>query len=204
MHCNRRKQGFNLLELLVAIAIMVTLTATMLLPSMWQEQIAANEADQIEPGTGLTGIYYSGSDFTGTSHTRIDDQIDFNWGPGGPNLWNNASRFSATWVGMLRSDFDEEYTLYIEADDGVRLFVDSRTAIDAWGARTRQTHQTTTTLSPDTPVSLTLNLQKRHGSGGIRLFWSSPSTPKQVIPSANLFPAIRDTVSTGRRVRGVQ
>jgi hypothetical protein len=198
MPYGRRTGGFNLVEMLVAIALIVTLTAGMLLPGMWQRSEQVAEIDQSQSGTGLTGIYYSGPNFTGSSNTRVDEQINFNWNDHTPSLLDKANDFSVTWVGMLRSEFDEPYTLYLEANDGVRLFVDTRTIIDAWETQKHQTHQQVIDLSPTKPVSLTLNLQKRGRSASIRLYWSSPSTPKQLIPSSNLFPAIRDNVTDQR------
>ena len=54
---------------------------------------------------------------------RVDATLNFDWGTGA--LTNYGRDYgSARWVGKLLPPTTEQYTLYVYADDGVRLWLD--------------------------------------------------------------------------------
>lgn len=70
---------------------------------------------------GLKGSYYSGDNFRTVVFTRFDHTVDFSWGRGAPASFVDVDGFSVRWTGALKSLYSEEYTLSIDADEGVRV-----------------------------------------------------------------------------------
>jgi hypothetical protein len=79
------------------------------------------------------GTYYTVRDLSGLPLFQRDDTaIDFDWGTGTPRGDMPADNFSVRWVRQLRFDNAGRYRFRAESDDGVRLWVDGKLAIDAW------------------------------------------------------------------------
>jgi len=143
-----------------------------------------------EPAGGLRGDYYNNIDLRGYLFSRIDPNINFQWGNGSPDPRIDADSFSVRWTGQVRAAFTEPYTFYTLTDDGVRLWIDGQLIIDNW------------TNHPPTWDSGTIlltagwhNIQMDYYEDSIGavavLEWSSPSTPRQVIPQSALSPSSR-------------
>jgi hypothetical protein len=65
------------------------------------------------------------------SFTRADATIDFNWGDNSPGGAVPKFFWSARWT--KRASFEAgTYRFHVIVDDGVRLFVDGKVAIDEW------------------------------------------------------------------------
>lgn len=94
---------------------------------------------------GLKGEYFRGVDFAGKPLlTRIDSRIDFRWDRGAPTdsmvargelkkgeaLPNDI--YSIRWTGKLIAPLSGEYEFNVSANDGVRLFIDNESVLDAW------------------------------------------------------------------------
>ncbi len=79
---------------------------------------------------GLTATYYSSEDLTGSSVTRVDPMVDFDWGKSSPEPSIPADNFSARWTGRIEAEHTEPYTYYVIADEGVRLWIDGNLVID--------------------------------------------------------------------------
>jgi RNase P/RNase MRP subunit p29 len=62
---------------------------------------------------------------------RNDRGIDFNWGGGAPAPGLPADRFSVRWTRQLNFPAGS-YRFFVEADDGVRLWVDGILIVDQW------------------------------------------------------------------------
>jgi len=132
--------------------------------------------------------------------TRIDAQVDFNWGNDAPDPAVPADRFCARWTGTVTPPATDDYTFYIASDDGSRLWVSDKPIdpanpgdplIDNWK------DQGETEAPADTTVSMTQGRQYyimmeyyENGGGAVaRLRWESASVTKQIIPTNNLTPA---------------
>jgi hypothetical protein len=143
-------------------------------------------------GGGMRADYYRGMDFQNLVMTRIDPRIDFNWGdPGSPDASVGDDNFSARWSGEVEAAFTETYTFYTNTDDGVRLWVDGQELIDDWEDQSATENTGTIDLVAGNVYSLLMEYYENTGGAVAELLWSSPSTPKQLIPQAALSPPVK-------------
>lgn len=109
---------------------------------------------------------------------------------------------SIVWTGWVMPQYSEPYTFYIHSDDGSRLWVGNVTSAtplinNGWG-----NNQVRTELQNDgqngqaAPITLQagrkclirLEYMNTQSGGNFVLSWSSPSQPKQVIPTTRMYP----------------
>lgn len=149
--------------------------------------LPATNASLVNATNGLLGLYFKTLDLTGAFHARIDSTIDFDWGVHSPAAGVNPGPFSVRWEGKLVPQFAEPYVFQTFTDDGFRLWVENK-LVDMWRGQF---------FLQSAPLMLRAGEQhdirvEFHGAGGrarVKLFWSSPSTPRSVIPATQLLPA---------------
>jgi len=143
-------------------------------------------------GGGIRGDYYRGMNFEHLVMTRIDPRIDFNWGdPGSPDASVGDDNFSARWTGEVEAAFTETYTFYTNSDDGVRLWVNGQELVDDWEDQSATENFGTIDLVAGNVYALLMEYYENSGGAVVELLWSSPSTPKQLIPQAALSPPVK-------------
>jgi hypothetical protein len=140
------------------------------------------------PGSGLVGAYFDEMDFTLPRLTRTDATVSFNWGSGSPHPSMGIDTFSVRWTGQVQPQFSQTYTFYTRSDDGVRLWVDGQLLIDKWVDQAPTEWSGTIALVAGQRYDLRLEFLENVGEALVELRWSSPSTPKQTIPTSALFP----------------
>ncbi|HVV70800.1 MAG TPA: PA14 domain-containing protein, partial [Verrucomicrobiae bacterium] len=157
-------------------------------------------SSSVGTGTGLLGQYWS-SAFTASpptapfpgapTLTRVDPIVDFNWGNGSPDASISADQFTALWTGSVQPQFDETYTFYTTSDDGVRLFLwvngQKTTVVDSWVDQGPTEHFGSVALLAGQRYNLEMDYYENGGGAVASLAWSSPSTPKAVIPTSQLY-----------------
>jgi hypothetical protein len=122
--------------------------------------------------------------------TDIDPFVDFDWGL---KKYRNApaNNFFVRWEGSVLPEFSERYRFRVKADGGVRLWVNGVAIIDDYDYiktpfavfRSAQV-----TLQAGVSVNIKLEYYDLGGKASAVLSWSSLSQPKEVIPTARLFP----------------
>ncbi len=138
-------------------------------------------------GGGVRADYFSGMNFENLVMNRVDPQIDFNWGdPGGPAPSVGDDNFSVRWSGQVEAAFTETYTFYARTDDGVRLWVEGLQLVDNWINRSATENKGTIDLVAGQFYSVVMEYYEDGGGAVAELRWSSPHTPKQLIPQAAL------------------
>jgi hypothetical protein len=143
--------------------------------------------------------YYQGVNFETLALTRTDSQINFNWGdPGGPDPAVGDDNFSVRWTGEVEAAFTETYTFYPRTDDGVRLWVDGQLLVDSWINRSATENSGKIDLIAGTTYSLVMEYYEDSASAVAELRWSSPRTPKQLIPQAALSLPVKASSPTPR------
>ena len=141
------------------------------------------------PGGGLRGDYFRGMDLMNHTLRRIDPQINFNWGEPHPSIGEN--NFSVRWTGEVEAAFTEKYTFYTNTDDGARLWVDGKQLVNDWNDHGTTENSGTIDLAAGQFYTIVMEYYENGGGAVAQLHWSSPHTPKQLIPQAALSPPIR-------------
>ncbi len=131
---------------------------------------------------GLYAEYYDNKDLISPPKIKkIDPNIDFDWLVSGPDKLIEPDTFSIRWTGQVKADYAETYTFYANANDGMKLWVDNSQLIN-YGLNEITASITLTAGWHNIKVEYYDN--DSHASA--RLFYSSPSTPKQAIPRDHL------------------
>ena len=138
-------------------------------------------------GTGLNGEYYDNMNFTQRRLTRTDATVNFDWGSGSPNPAIGADTFSVRWTGQVQPQFSETHTFYTRTDDGVRLWVNGQLLVDKWIDQGPTEWSGTIALTANTKYNIQMDYYENGGGAVAQLSWSSPSTPKAIIPQSRLF-----------------
>jgi hypothetical protein len=141
----------------------------------------------VPTGTGLIGYYYNAQNFQSYVGSRVDPTINFDWGKGSPTGSIGTDTFSVRWTGYVLPAYSQTYRFYTKVDDGVRLWVDNKLIIDKWSDHYNKEFSGSIALSGGVKHSVRLEFYENKGSAAVRMSWSSPSTPKQIIPQKYLF-----------------
>jgi hypothetical protein len=139
-------------------------------------------------GVGLQGEYFSNQNLTGSPVlTRTDPVVDFNWGTSAPHASVPADNFSVRWSGKVQPQFTETYTFYTYNDDGARLWVNGVQLVNDWTGHGATEFSGNIALTGGQQYSVVMEYFDSGGDAVARLSWSSPSTPKAVIPQSRLY-----------------
>ena len=125
--------------------------------------------------------------------SRVDPVVDFDWGvtpaPAGRDVRGAWCLFGARWQGEVLADHAETYTFEVQNLDGARLWIDGVLVIDDWHGWFTRTNSAPIALSAGWHA-LRLDYYRYHPDAGengvIRLYYSSPSTARQIIPADHL------------------
>jgi glucose/arabinose dehydrogenase len=148
-------------------------------------------------GIGLQGYYYDNQNFTGTTVTRLDPTVNFDWGTGAPVAGIGVDTFSVRWNGQVQTKVAGAHTFYTTSDDGVRLYVNNTLVIDNWTDHAPIENSGTITLAANTKYDIRMEVYENGGGAVATLSWSGTGLAKEIIPQANLFPyALLVTAST--------
>jgi glucose/arabinose dehydrogenase len=136
---------------------------------------------------GLAGEYFPTATLTGSGPVRIDSTVDFVWGAASPVSGIPADHFSVRWTGQVMPQFSETYTFYTVSNDGVRLYVNGTRIVNNWTNHGTTENSGTIVLTGGQRYDIRMEFYEDTGNATARLLWSSPSTPKAVVPNARLF-----------------
>lgn len=165
------------------------------------------EPRRLLAGSGLSAIYFDKAaiagggekDFTGTSVTRIESSINFNWGTGSPSPLIEGDTFTARFAGEVETPAGQTgtYTFRTYNDNGVRLWVDDKLIIDDWAAHAPVTNDATISLEGGKRYHIVLEYFESTGGAALNLQWKKPGDSGfTIIPTANLYPLQQDLPST--------
>ena len=148
-------------------------------------------------GDGLRGTYFLNVDQSGPSWSRVDGGIDFDWTSQAPLTNLDRERFSVRWEGQLQAQFTEPYAFHVTSDDQARLWVNGQLLIDETSGHAAQESSGLLQLEAGVKYLVRLDYFQRGQAAVARLLWSSPSTPKQVVPQHQLYSAALDADGDG-------
>jgi hypothetical protein len=136
-------------------------------------------------GIGLLGRYFRNATFSGAAWQRTDPIVNFVWGAGAPGPMP-ADAFSAIWTGYLQPYYSESHLIAIETQGGVRLSIGGQILIDELDNEAEQTFTANVDLVRGEFYNIELRYKDTAGDAKVALWWSSNSTPLQVIPQTQL------------------
>ncbi|MBD3322012.1 MAG: T9SS type A sorting domain-containing protein, partial [Chitinivibrionales bacterium] len=150
---------------------------------------------QMGDGTGLTGVYYSGTDFNQEVIAKVDPLPGMLWftSPAGSSNW------SARWTGTVVPLFTEEHRFCATTNGGCRMWVNGTQVFEDWQ-----------TFSPSDPweakdcrlilsrefipleagqeYEVTIEFFSQSTDANLAIDWYSHSMPTHVIPTSQLKP----------------
>jgi len=150
-------------------------------------------------GTGLQGFYYNGINLSGAPLLgRVDSTINFDLAYGKqPQVLSPApgivpeDMYSVRWTGQVLPQYSEVYTFYTVSDDGIRLWVNGIKLIDNWTNQSATEKNATIPLAAGQKYDILIEYYENTGNAVTKLLWSSPSTPKAIVPKSQLYPITR-------------
>jgi hypothetical protein len=139
---------------------------------------------------GLTAQYFRQTNLTDLALSRVDAQINFNWGQTTPNPLLNQSNFSVRWTGKITARFNEPYTFIALTDDGERLWIGDKLIIDRFVRKPSipEDDSPVVQMLAGQPVDIKLEYFQSGGDASAQLLWQSPSETRAVIPTSALAP----------------
>jgi len=124
--------------------------------------------------------------------SRIDPQINFNWGFYSPDPSINADNFSAIWTGEIEAVFSEPHIFYANADAGVKLWINDKLIIDNWASYSpTEINSEPIELIAGQRYPIVMWWYESSGLAKAELRWESPNIRKQLIPQAAFWPSLR-------------
>jgi len=154
------------------------------------------------PTNGLQAVYYNGISLSGTPLlTRVDTSINFELTYSKQPLVLSPAPgivpedlFSVRWTGQIQPLYSETYTFYTLSDDGIRLWVNGVQLVDDWMNQGATEKSGSITLVAGQKYDIVVEYYENTGEAVAKLYWSSASTPKTLVPSSQLFPSGSVTV----------
>jgi hypothetical protein len=147
---------------------------------------------QTTHGTGISAAYFANETLSGIPVRKRDSEVNFKWGTGSPEQSIPSDHFSARWEGSLQTRFNEEYTLILTADDGVRLWLDGKLVINDWKYTSAVSRTYKFAAEAGKAYALRIEYFDRTGNASAILEWDSPSESRQIVPEECLSPNYLD------------
>ncbi|BFO18701.1 hypothetical protein SHKM778_50890 [Streptomyces sp. KM77-8] len=175
---------------------------------------AAADADVVVHG--LKGEYFSMSapcarDFAELGGTLLEPQINFSGLTGTfEELTGRTEHTTARWTGQIEAPETGDYTFYAIGDNGFRLFIDDEPVIDHWvGDWDREQTSATVRLAAGEQHDFRMEMFQDVGGANMFLRWSTPTMPKQLVPTTaftppagfEVFPVEPTVTEDGRTLR---
>jgi len=85
--------------------------------------------------------------------------------------------------------YSETYTFYTTSDDGIRLWVNGVQLVNDWVRQGATEMSGSINLVAGQKYDIVIEYYEAAGYAVTKLAWSSPSTPKAIIPASALYPA---------------
>jgi len=135
------------------------------------------------PVGGLKGEYYDNEDLTDLKLIRMDPTLNFDWHIESPDPRIGWDRFSMRWTGRLKPRFSEPTTFLIQANDGIRFWLDGKILVDHWDYHGGRLDQAMVQLDTNREHHVRFEFYELTDYSNFRVWWQSASQPREIIPA---------------------
>ena len=105
---------------------------------------------------------------------------------------------SVVWTGFFKAELSETYTFWLDSDDGSRLYLDGTKVVDRWCSQSGEldscslesghgSANASLSCAAGQLYEMRIEYKEVTDTAQIRLFYSSPSVTRQIVPSSRLF-----------------
>jgi len=143
-------------------------------------------------GGGIKGEYFNNTTLNETpALTRIDPDVNFDWGGGGPGAPLPDNGWSARWTADLEIVFADTFTFSVNSEGGTRLWINDKLVVDMWVSWVA-TRYASLPIHLETGIhSLHLEFADFDRNAVQQLSWSTPTMAEQIVPAGHLQPPLR-------------
>lgn len=143
-------------------------------------------------GGGILGEYFGNTTLSGEPVlTRLESEINFDWGAGTPGVPLQDNSWSARWTSDLNILFPDTYTFSVNSEGGTRLWIDGELVIDVWVSWVATRYASQPIFLDGGIHSLRLEFADFDRNAQQQLYWSSASVPEEIIPAGPLQPPFK-------------
>jgi alpha-L-fucosidase len=170
--------------------VVPTGAATNPIATVIEADIAPAAAAPVGGGTGLKAEFWNNTIFSGTpAVSRTDPTVNYAWRfSGSPAPSVGTDNFSSRWTGVIEPRYSERYTFTTVSDDTVQLWVNGQPVISNTTPHWPSVDRGGIDLVAGQRYDIRLEHVEGAGEAYVKLIWSSPNTPAQVVPSTQLYP----------------
>lgn len=159
----------------VLYALGTTLTDEFLIPVPSSALFSTEGTNTPKRSNGLKGEYFDNKEFQGSPVlTRTDEQVNFNWFTGSPDPKVPTENFSARWAGVIVPPVTGTYRLGMNADDGVRIFLDDKLLVEDWRDKGAKIVTKTVEMQGGREYKIRIEYYERYAAAAAKLVWSPP------------------------------
>lgn len=137
-------------------------------------------------GNGLQGNYFNGMNFETSVLSRLDTEINFDWGFGSPDTKVDPDRFTVRWTGQVQPKYSGEYTFYVTSNNGRKLWVNNQVIIDKWMDDTGE-NRGKIYLDAGQKYDIKLEYFENTSAATCKLEWSNFLQGREVIPKSQFY-----------------
>ena len=138
--------------------------------------------------SGVNAVYFSNSDFTGSTVARIDQTPAFTWKGASPASGISGTTFSVRWNGIVKPYTNETYTFIAKHNDGVRVWINGSLLIDSWKSQATTSHSGSISLKANRLYDIRVeHFADSGGSNTMQIHWDTASRTSGHIASTRLF-----------------
>ncbi|MEV8021381.1 alpha-L-fucosidase [Streptomyces sp. NPDC086554] len=141
-------------------------------------------------GTGLKAEIFDNDQLSGSPKvTRTDPTINYAWRFRGSPAENiPVDHFGTRWTGTVEPRYSEKYQFTTVSDDTARVWIDGKLVIDNATPHDGALDKGAVELQAGKKYSIKVEHTEQTGEAHMKLLWSSPNTPQQIVPKSQLSP----------------
>ena len=123
---------------------------------------------------GLRGEYFDNNSLSGTPRfSRTDARVDFGWTLNSPGRGIPYDWYSVRWTGKLIVPAGGVRRIGVEGNDGYRLYIDGKIAIDNWVKQSYHSRLADVRLTPGSTHDIRLEYFESTGNARVKLIWDA-------------------------------